>query len=159
MSAPAVDARARMRAASLSGWPQRLLHTAVVLAGWGLFVWGWYEVLGRPWDSRALWWLIVGCLIVLPLVTIAWTLHNIGIHRRKGPRQGRPQIELSYAQDWNGREVVADWSALADARVVSIETNGNRKVYRIAGDGPAQGDAQRRSDDAPGAMTTDRSTG
>ncbi|HWS75014.1 MAG TPA: hypothetical protein VN324_07725, partial [Quisquiliibacterium sp.] len=88
MTAPPADTTDRQRATTLRGWPQRLVHVAAVLAGWGLFVWGWHEVLGRPWESRALWWLIAGSLVVLPTFTVAWILHNVGINRRKGARTG-----------------------------------------------------------------------
>lgn len=135
MSQATIDPGARTRAASLSGWPQRLAHTVVVVAGWALFVWGWLEVLGRPWDSEALSWLIVGSLVVLPTITIAWILHNLGIHRRKGARTGVPRIDESYPRDWNGREVVADWPALAHARLITVELDGERKVYRMAKEG------------------------
>ena len=149
----------RQRASPLRGWLQRLVHVVAVSCGWVLFVWGWHEVLGRPWDMRPLWWLILGSLVLLPLLTGAWILHNVGIHRRKGPRTGVRRVDERYRADWNGREVHADWAELAHARLVVIEVEGERKRYRNAGSPrpasapmPAASPAARpriRQDDAP----------
>lgn len=127
------DGPHRQCASALRSWPQRLVHVLAVLAGWAIFFWGWHEVLGRPWDNRTLWWLIAGSLVVLPAFTIAWILHNRGIHRRKGPRLGVPHVNEAYAVDWNGRPVRADWVALGRAHLVVIDVEGDDKVYRVAG--------------------------
>jgi hypothetical protein len=119
----------RMHATPLRGWLQRLLHAVAVVGGWVLFFWGWSEVLGRPWDTRVLWWLIVGSFLILPFVTLVWILHNIKIFRRKGPRTGVPQVDETYRHDWNRREVCADFEALASARIVVIDIDGERKIY------------------------------
>jgi hypothetical protein len=136
MTEPSAGADARPSATRLSGWPQRLLHLAALVAGWGLFVWGWYDVLGQPWDTRTLTWLVVGSVIVFPVMTTAWVLHNVGIHRRKGPRTSVRPVDESYRADWNGREVGADPAALAGASIVVIDIQGERKHYRPAGTDP-----------------------
>lgn len=147
----------RLRATPLPGWPQRILHIVAVVAGWALFLWGWHEVLGQPWDTHALQWLIVGSLVVLPAVSAAWILHNLGIHRRKGPRTGVRKVDESYLHDWNGRSIHADFATLRNARIVVIDLHGQCKVYeatpgdtaqlidvqpflRTAGDSAANGD-------------------
>jgi len=130
---PAAAAEARLSPTPLRGWPQRLLHLALLVVGWGLFIWGWHDVLGQHWDTTALIWLIVGSLVLLPAMTIAWVLHNVGIHRRKGPRTGLRKVDETYRHDWNGREIAADFAALAHANVVVIDVEGKRKVYRAGG--------------------------
>jgi hypothetical protein len=125
----ATAAGGRLRATALRGWLQRLLHTFAVAGGWVLFAWGWSEVLGRPWDTRVLWWLIVGSFLLLPFVTTLWILHNVGIFHRKGPRTGVPTVDETYRQDWNRRDVCADFGALASARIVVIDVEGERKLY------------------------------
>lgn len=136
MTAPPAGGNDRQRAIALRNWPQRLLHVAALLAGWAIFFWGWHAVLDRPWENRNLWWLIAGSLVVLPAFTVAWILHNLGIHRRKGARLGVPHANESYAVDWNGREVRADWAALSSAHLVVIDIADERKVYRVAGAAP-----------------------
>ncbi len=126
----------RQRAMPLRGWPQRLLHLVAVLAGWAIFILGWYKVLGRPWETRSLWLLIIGSLLVLPTLTFVWILHNRSIYRRKGPRTGVAVADTAYTHDWNGREIEADWSGLAGAPLVVIDREGERKVFRAA---PASG--------------------
>lgn len=138
MTEPAAAPRARFSPTPLRGWPQRLVHLLALLAGWGLFIWGWYDVLGQPWDTNALSWLIGGSVVVLPTITLAWVLHNVGIYRRKGPRNSVRTVDESYRQDWNGREVCADLQALSRASIVIIDIEGNRKVYRPAGEITAQ---------------------
>jgi len=130
---PANAAETRLSPTPLRGWPQRLVHLAALLVGWGLFFWGWHDVLGQHWDTTALIWLIVGSLVLLPVMTIAWVLHNVGIHRRKGPRTGVRKVDEAYRHDWNGREIAADFAALARANVVVIDVEGKRKVYRAGG--------------------------
>ena len=132
MRAHARRSQGRQRAMPLRGWPQRLLHAAALLAGWALFILGWHKVLGQPWETRTLWLLILGSLLLLPALTAAWILHNLGIHRRKGPRSGVPKAAEAYVRDWNGREVAADWNALAQAPLVVIDHEGERKVFRAA---------------------------
>lgn len=112
---------------------QRLIHLVVIVAGWLLFGWGWYLVAGRPWDTASLVILVVGSLVVLPTLTLLWIAHNLGIHRRKGPRQTVRQADAAYLHDWNGREVQADWPALAGRRTIVISIEDGRKVYRAAG--------------------------
>ena len=133
MTEPADADPARLSPTPLRGWPQRLLHLAALVVGWGLFFWGWHDVLGQHWDTTALIWLIVGSLVLLPAMTIAWVLHNVGIHRRKGPRTGLRKVDETYRHDWNGREIAADFAALAHANVVVIDVEGKRKVYRAGG--------------------------
>ena len=133
MTEPANAAEMRLSPTPLRGWRQRLLHLAALLVGWGLFFWGWYDVLGQHWDTTALIWLIVGSLVLLPAMTFAWVLHNVGIHRRKGPRTGLRKVDETYRHDWNGREIAADFAALARANVVVIDVEGKRKVYRAGG--------------------------
>jgi hypothetical protein len=133
MTEPATTVEARLGSTPLRGWPQRLLHLAVLVVGWGLFFWGWHDVLGQRWDTTALVWLIVGSLVLLPAMTIAWVLHNVGIHRRKGPRTGLRKVDETYRHDWNGREIRADFAALAHASVVVIDVEGEHKVYRAGG--------------------------
>jgi len=130
MTEPAAAAETRLSPTPLRGWPQRLLHLAALVVGWGLFFWGWHDVLGQHWDTTALVWLIVGSLVLLPVMTFAWVLHNVGIHRRKGPRTGLRKVDETYRHDWNGREIAADFAALARANVVVIDVEGKRKVYR-----------------------------
>lgn len=123
----------RLSPTPLRSWPQRLLHLIALVVGWALFFWGWYDVLGQLWDTTALVWLIVGSLVLLPLMTVAWVLHNVGIHRRKGPRTGVRKVDETYQHDWNGREIAADFAALARASVIVIDVEGKRKVYRAGG--------------------------
>ena len=133
MNEPAAAAEARLSPTPLRGWPQRLLHLAALAVGWGLFFWAWHDVLGQHWETEFLTWLVTGSLVILPMLTTAWVLHNVGIHRRKGPRTGLRNVDETYRSDWNGREVSADFAALARANVVVIDVEGKRKVYRAGG--------------------------
>ncbi|HMO44826.1 MAG TPA: hypothetical protein PKB14_02200 [Rubrivivax sp.] len=109
---------------------RKLAHLLVLALGWIGFVWMWLLVAARPWDSRVLVRLILGSLLLVPLLTGAWVLHNRSLHRRKGERRSVARADMSYAQDWHGRQVQADWSALHHSRVVLISVEGGRKLYR-----------------------------
>jgi len=109
---------------------RQLAHLLVVVVGWVGFVWLWLLVAARPWDSRGLTWLILGSLLLMPLITGAWVRHNRALHRRKGERQAVATADMSYAQDWHGRAVQADWATLRRNRSVTIEVEGVHKRYR-----------------------------
>jgi len=123
------------RGAGLGGW-RRLAHGLAIVAGWVLFFWGWQRVLAATTDFSELRLLMIGAAIVVPVVTVSWILHNQGIHRRKGPRRHVPVATLAYRMDFNGREIVADFRALAEARRVDVVVDGALKTYR-AQDGQA----------------------
>lgn len=133
-----------------SGW-RRAVHLLAIVAGWFLFFWGWHRVLaGRP-DFESLRLLIAGAAIVVPVVTISWILHNRGIHRRKGPRRSVPTAVLDYRVDFNGRQVLADFRALADVQRVRIDVEGSLKRYHADGDAapqPAEESAPARTETA-----------
>ena len=107
----------------------RLGHAALVITGWLLFAWSWQRVtvarseLGEP---RGL---VLGALAVVPLITLGWVAHNVGIHRRKGPRRAVPEVEMAYAADFNGRRIEADWSRLVDARHIDIVIHADAKRF------------------------------
>lgn len=105
-------------------------HGLMIVAGWVLFFWGWQRVLDRGADFSELRWLVFGAMVVVPVVTVSWILHNRGIHRRKGPRRRVPAAALDYRVDFHGREVVAEFRALASAQRIDIELDGALKRYR-----------------------------
>lgn len=117
---------------------RKLIHLLVVVFGWIGFVWLWLLVAARPWESRGLVWLILGSLVIAPLVTGAWVLHNRSLYRRKGERQAVAAADTRYTRDWHGREVQADWRKLREARLVVIGIDGDRKLYRSAAAGAAE---------------------
>jgi hypothetical protein len=140
----------RHRATPLRNGPQRLLHLLVVAAGWGLFAWGWHKVSGQPWDTEALVILIAGSAILLPTLTVLWILHNLRIHRQKGPRTRSRPANDTYRHDWNGREVDAYWPAMSAAQIVVIDIVDGRKSYRAGGPRTTPAPGERRRSPAAG---------
>lgn len=110
---------------------RKLVHCLVVTLGWVGFVWLWWLVSVRPWESERLVWLIAGSFILLPLLTGAWVVHNRSIFNRKGERLAVAVAQEHYANDWHGREVQADWPRLKRSRLVHIGVYGGRKIYRV----------------------------
>jgi hypothetical protein len=69
-------------------------------------------------------------------ITTWWVRHNVGIHRRKGPRRGRPDLTPPVDQDRLGRRI--RWAmpggvrtARAQAHLV-VELEDGVKTYRRA---------------------------
>lgn len=67
-------------------------------------------------------------------ITIWWVRHNVGIHRRKGPRQGRAEVPAAVDRDRLDRPI--RWAmpggvrtARAQAHLV-VELDGDVKTYR-----------------------------
>lgn len=112
--------------------PKELLRILIVVLGWIGFVWMWVLVGRRPWDTSGLVWLIVGTLIIAPLLTLAWVLHNRAIFRRKGERKLLVAADCSYRSDWHGRSVSADWAQLQRSRFVTVDLDADSalKSYR-----------------------------
>lgn len=120
--------RERREAGTLDA--REILQVLIVALGWIGFVWLWVLVGRQPWDSSSLVWLILGSLIVLPVVTLVWVMHNRALFKRKGERRGVAPADLGYRHDWNGRRVDADWAALRASSMVSIDVAGPVKTYR-----------------------------
>jgi hypothetical protein len=128
--APALPAPHRLPDTdSAARWLRPGSHALVVAAGWLLFFWGWQRVLARGADFSELRLLVLGAMVVVPVVTVSWILHNRGIHRRKGPRRRVPAALLDYRVDFHGREVQADFAALAHVQRIEIELEGASKRY------------------------------
>lgn len=119
--------------------PKELLRILIVALGWVGFVWMWVLVGRQPWDSSSLVWLIVGALIIAPLLTFVWVVHNRAIFRRKGERRAVAAADFSYAKDWHGRTVSANWAQLAQSRFVTIDAEDAMKVYRCQDGALARG--------------------
>lgn len=133
-----------MKADRTAGTVRKLAHLLLIVIGWVGFVWMWTLVASRPWESRGLMWLIVGALIVMPLLTGAWVWHNRALARRKGERRGLPAVDMTYAHDWHGRQVQADWTALRASRLVLIQVESDHKRYH-----GGLADTARSADAAP----------
>jgi hypothetical protein len=118
-----------MRRERLDGWPHRIVHLLALLAGWALFFYWWHEVAVQDWNRTQVALIIFVTLVVAPVLTIGWVMHNLSIFRRKGPRLGVPKVALEYPRDWNGREIVADWATLAESGRIEITVDGDRKLY------------------------------
>lgn len=128
------------------GLGHALGQALIVAFGWIGFVWLWWLVAERPWETRGLVWLIGGSLIVMPVLTLYWVWHNRSIYRRKGPRRAVAAVDESYLRDWNGREVQADWPMLRHARSITVQVGDEAKRYQL-GAAPARASRERTERD------------
>lgn len=106
-------------------------HGAVLALAWTSILVLWVRVL-RGTSPEVL--VLAGssvlvCAIVSVTVTRLWIAHNVGIHRRKGPRAAVPEVPLEYARDWVGRGVVAAWPDVRAAGIVVVCASPARKVF------------------------------
>jgi hypothetical protein len=102
-----------------------------LIAGWLLFFGFWWHVLTTQSIShREIVLLIAGSLILFPLLTLYWVLHNRAIFKVKGPRRQVRVVEEQYSRDWEGRNMVGEWSALRAARSIVVLVDSENKVYR-----------------------------
>ena len=112
---------------------QTLIHGIVLLLGWAGFFALWWRIALRPWTDSFLPVLLTTLLIALPAVTLLWVVHNIDLHRRKGPRTRVLARSGDSPPDTIGSGAMADWAALRNAQIVVIEEVGGVKQYRAAG--------------------------
>lgn len=110
-------------------WRRRIVHVAMVALGWLLFAWSWHRVTANGPEVGELRWLLVSAVLVVPVLTLSWVAHNVGIHRRKGPRRSVPAVTPHHESDFNGRRLEADWPALVTARRIDIVVDGDRKRF------------------------------
>ncbi len=113
-------------------WKRRLVHALLIAFGWAVFVWGWQRVTAARPEIGELRLLFVGALLLVPVLTLSWVAHNVGIYRRKGPRRASRSVALQYDRDFNGRHIRADWGSLQAARRIDIGVAGNDKRFTDA---------------------------
>jgi hypothetical protein len=120
---------------------RRILHTLIGIAGWLLILALWILLVR---DGKASAAAVGGTVtqlaalvgLVLALTTW-WIRHNLGIHRRRGPRTGRPTAPPRTDVDKLGRPV--RWSlpggvmAAYGAAHLVVEIGDDVKTYRRAG--------------------------
>lgn len=122
---------------ALSGPVHVFLHVLVVVIGWGIFGWSWWTVGFEQSPHPAVFAsLILVTLIVAPLVTLYWVLHNRGIYSRKGPRLGVSSATEIYKQDWAGRLVHANFEELRQSQLVIINSTPEDKYFLAPADSP-----------------------
>jgi hypothetical protein len=119
---------------------RQALHVAIGLAFWALLVALWVLLAlegkttgGAFRDTGVELAVLMGAVLV---VTLWWIRHNVGIHRRKGARLGRPDLKPRTDEDRLGH--VMHWAledgaagAAAEQHLV-IEVDGALKTYRRA---------------------------
>ncbi len=115
---------------ALSGPLHVVWHIILVVLGWSLFGGLWWIVLQQTSNSlSSIIWLISSALILLPIITLFWVLHNRGIYARKGPRRHVQVVETRYEQDWMGRAIQANFDQLKQARSITILSNSEEKFF------------------------------
>lgn len=120
----------RSRRPALSGPLQVAWHIILVVFGWVLFGGFWWAVLQQESNSLSnIVWLVAGALVLLPVITLYWVMHNRGIYDRKGPRRHVQVVEAPYAQDWAGRPVQADFDQLRQASLITILSTADEKHF------------------------------
>jgi hypothetical protein len=110
-----------------------VFHTLIALGGWTLFVWWWWIVFRRV--SRAeveLTLAFIGLsLVIIVLLTVIWAIHNVRIHRIRGPRTHVRGVDPDYTRDGVGRAVRFPQvpEVCRTAALVRIGIQNGSKVY------------------------------
>lgn len=125
----------RFQRPALSGPLHVAGHVILVAFGWLLFAYFWWVVSQQgPHSLTNIVWLLAIALVVLPIITLYWVMHNRGIHARKGPRRQVQVVESAYAQDWAGRPVHARFDQLRQARLITIHSTADEKHFLTPAD-------------------------
>ena len=117
-----------------SGSPVRLvLHVALAVLGWVLFIYFWRIVGERGLSPGALLSLVAMAVFLGAVIvsTTLWIVHNLRI-ARTNRRKGRREVpELSYRKDKIGYTIESEnFEQLRAERLVEIAIEGERKIYR-----------------------------
>ena len=127
----------RSQRPALSGPLHVIWHITLVVFGWCLFGGSWWLVLQQKthaWSNII--WLLSGALVLLPIITLYWVMHNRGIYARKGPRLQVQVVENAYIQDWAGRPVRAHFDRLKQADLISVRSTAGEKLFLTPEDDP-----------------------
>lgn len=119
-----------------SGSPVRLvLHVALAVLGWILFVYFWRIVGERGLSPGAVISLVAMAVFLAAVIisTTLWILHNLRI-ARTNRRKGRREVpEIAYRQDKIGYTIEnEDFESLKGAKLIDVVIEGERKIYRSA---------------------------
>ena len=115
---------------ALTGPHHVVWHIILVVLGWCLFGGLWWIVLRQTSNSlSSIIWLFAAALILLPIITFFWVLHNRGIYAHKGPRRHIQVVETHYEQDWMGRLIQANFDQLKQARNIIIQSTSEEKYF------------------------------
>ena len=119
-----------------SGSPVRLvLHVAFAVLGWVLFIYFWRIVGERGLSPGALISLVAMAVFLAAVIisTTLWIVHNLRISRTNRRKGNREVPELAYLQDKIGYTIEnEDFEALKGARLIEVDIEGERKIYRRA---------------------------
>lgn len=120
----------RSQRPALSGPLHVVWHITLVVFGWCLFggFW-WFVLLQKSHSLTNIIWLLSGALVLLPIITLYWVLHNREIYARKGPRRQVQVVEMAYTQDWAGRLVRAQFDQLRQASLITIHSTVDEKHF------------------------------
>jgi hypothetical protein len=120
---------------ALSGRLHVFGHGILVVLGWAIFCgFWWVTLLRQPHFPDELGLLMAGALLLGPLVTLYWVLHNRGIYARKGPRRQVQTMTESYTHDWAGRPVRAQFQTLRQCSVIVVRSTQQDKLFQSASD-------------------------
>jgi hypothetical protein len=119
---------------------RQILHNLIGLASWLIVATLWAVLVGEgnasPGAVRSTVAELAAVAGLVLGVTLWWIRHNVGIYRRKGPRQGSPSARPRTDVDRLGRSV--RWSMPGGVLTASraghlvIELDGEIKSYRSA---------------------------
>jgi hypothetical protein len=127
----------RSQRPALSGPLHVVWHITLVVIGWCLFGGFWWSTLLQKSHSlNNIIWLLSGALVLLPIITLYWVMHNREIYARKGPRLQVQVVETAYAEDWAGRAVHAQFDQLKQARLITIHSTVDEKHFLSPTDRP-----------------------
>ena len=117
------------------GTLRRLLYGIIGAAGWIGFGWAWYVVFYKRTPDQTLRGLLALLifLVFVVVITLAWMRHNVALSRRKTPRTQVPYVKEDYSRDHFGRAVHAEWAAVREAGMVTIDYDDASKTYVTGG--------------------------
>ena len=134
--------------------PRRVAHLLVALAGWVLFVYWWFLVLGRVSleEVRLTGLFIVLTLLVTVMLTVAWSFHNLRIWKRRGPRLRVREAADAFAHDRLGRDLVTEGppEGLKRDALIVVRIEPGQKTYQLASN-PGGGGASNPWAPVPGS--------
>lgn len=108
---------------------QLFTHTALILGGWGFYIFGLTQLDGVSSHIYRTVIIVFGVeVIFLVGLTISWIAHHLALHHKLGPRKTITNATWNYEKDWIGYKIEGDFNKLKQAQVVIATCNHEKSI-------------------------------
>ena len=127
----------RSQRPALSGPLHVIWHITLVVFGWCLFGGSWWLVLlQKSHDLSNIIWLLSGALVLLPIITLYWVMHNRGIYAARDHGSGYRSLRMRIPRTGLAARYVPTSIDCKQAGLISVHSTADEKHFLTPSDKP-----------------------